>query len=81
MNVNPTLASLIMCLESVFAVLTGALLLGEKMTFREGIGSILMFCAVMLAQLSPLLGRRRLKNTPEPEEQTGSKPRRLKARK
>ena len=54
-EVNPTLASLIMCLESVFAVLTGAVLLGERMTGREVLGSVLMFTAVILAQLSPVL--------------------------
>ncbi len=51
-DVNPTLASLLMCLESVFAVLTGAVLLGERMTGREIAGCILMFAAVILAQLS-----------------------------
>ena len=51
-DVNPTVASLIMCLESVFAVLTGAVLLGERMTGREAAGCVLMFAAVILAQLS-----------------------------
>ncbi len=53
--VNPTVASLIMCMESVFAVLTGAVLLGERMTLREGLGCVLMFAAVILAQLSTLI--------------------------
>ncbi len=51
-DVNPTIASLLVCLESVFAVLTGALLLGERMTGREAAGCVLMFTAVILAQLS-----------------------------
>jgi drug/metabolite transporter (DMT)-like permease len=51
-DVNPTVASLLMCLESVFAVLTGVLLLGERMTGREIAGCALMFTAVILAQLS-----------------------------
>ena len=51
-DVNPTVASLLMCLESVFAVLTGVLLLGERMTGREIAGCVLMFTAVILAQLS-----------------------------
>lgn len=51
-DTNPTVASLLMCLESVFAVLTGVILLGETMTGREIIGSILMMTAVMTAQLS-----------------------------
>ena len=51
-DVNPTVASLVMCLEAVFAVLTGAIMLGERMTGREIAGCVLMFCAVILAQLS-----------------------------
>ena len=54
-DTDPTVASLIMCLESVFAVLTGAVLLGEKMTVRETVGCVLMFTAVILAQLSPVI--------------------------
>ena len=58
-RVNPTVASLIMCMEAVFAVLTGALILGEVMTGRELAGCALMFTAVILAQLSPFLSRKR----------------------
>ena len=54
-DVNPTVASLIMCLEAVFAVLTGVILLGEKMTGREAGGCVLMFTAVILAQLSTVM--------------------------
>ena len=54
-DTDPTVASLLMCLESVFAVLTGAIVLGEKMTVRETVGCILMFSAVILAQLSPVI--------------------------
>ena len=50
-DVNPTLSSMILCLESVFAVLAGAVLLGEGMGLREIIGCILMFAAIMVAQL------------------------------
>ena len=57
-DVNPTLASLIMCLESVFAVLSGVILLGESMNTREIAGCVLMFTAVVLAQLSPLIEKR-----------------------
>ena len=52
---DPTVASLLMCMEAVFAVLTGVLLIGEKMTVRETVGCVLMFCAVILAQLSPVI--------------------------
>ena len=54
-DVNPTVASLIMCLESVFAVLTGAVFLDERMTGREASGCVLMFAAVILAQFSTLM--------------------------
>jgi len=38
-------------LESVFAVLSGWLILGERLTKWEGIGCILVFAAVILSQL------------------------------
>lgn len=47
----PAAASLIMSLESVFAVLAGWLLLSETLTLWEGIGCILMFAAVILSQI------------------------------
>lgn len=50
-DLDPTLASMIMCLESVVSVLSGFLLLGQKLSIREGIGCILMFIGVILAQL------------------------------
>ena len=45
----PILATLILCLESVFAVIGGALILGEVLTTREIFGCILMISAVVLA--------------------------------
>lgn len=50
-NVNPTVASLIMCLESVVAVLAGWIVLGQDMSLREILGCVLMFVAIVLAQL------------------------------
>lgn len=50
-DTNPTVASLIMSLESVFSVLAGWLLLGQKLSMRESLGCILVFAAVILAQL------------------------------
>jgi len=47
----PTAASLILCLESVFAVLGGALILGETMTPKEISGCLLMITAVVLANI------------------------------
>lgn len=50
---DPTLASIIMCLESVFAALSGWVLLGERLSGREILGCALMFSAVVLAQIPP----------------------------
>ena len=50
-NVNPAIASLILSLESCFSVLAGWVILGEKLSVRESIGCILMFAAIILAQL------------------------------
>ncbi len=48
---NTTLVSLLLCLESVFATISGAIFLHEKMSPREYIGCIIMFGAVILSQL------------------------------
>lgn len=48
---DPTRVSLLMSLESVFAVLAGAILLGDQMSEREYLGCLLMLAAVILAQL------------------------------
>ena len=50
-GVNPAIASLILSLESCFAVLAGWLVLGQKLSVRESIGCMLMFTAIILAQL------------------------------
>ena len=50
-NTSPTVASLIMCLESLFAFLAGALLLREPVSLREAIGAALLLAALLLAQL------------------------------
>ena len=47
----PTLASMIMSLESVFAMFSGIIFLNEKLTINVLIGSILIFAAIILAQL------------------------------
>ena len=54
-NTNPTVASLLMSLESVFAVLAGWVLLGQKLSLRELLGCVLVFAAILLAQLAPNL--------------------------
>lgn len=49
---DPTVASLILSLESVFSVLAGWLLLHEALTPKELFGCLLMFAAILLAQLN-----------------------------
>lgn len=50
-QLEPTAASLIMSLESVFAVLFGSLLLKETMTVWETVGCVLVFIAVILSEI------------------------------
>ena len=50
-DAEPTTASLIMSLESVFAVLAGALIFAEKLTLVEFIGCAVIFAAVIFSQL------------------------------
>lgn len=51
-DTDPTVASLILCMESVFAVVFGWLILHEALSLREGVGSVFMFVAILLAQLA-----------------------------
>ena len=48
---DPTVVSILLSLESVFSVLAGAIILGDKLSGREYIGCVLMFAAVILAQM------------------------------
>lgn len=50
-GMNPTVASLILSLESVISVLAGWVILKEALSAREIIGCIIMFAAIILAQL------------------------------
>ena len=50
-DTDPTVASLLMSLESVFAVLAGWVLLGDMLTAREALGCVLMMGGIVLAQL------------------------------
>ena len=59
-DLNPAIASLIMCLESVFSALGGWLLLGQNLSMRESAGCALIFAAVVLSKL-PLAELRRCK--------------------
>lgn len=51
-NMNPTVASLILSLESCISVLAGWVILHQKLTIRELIGCGIMFGAILIAQLS-----------------------------
>ena len=48
---NPTVVSLLLSLESVFATLAGAVILHDQMSGKEYLGCVLMLVAVVLAQL------------------------------
>ena len=61
-HTDPTPASLLMSLESVFAVIAGAILLGEQMLPRERIGCGILFLAVILVQI-PLPEKRKKRTT------------------
>lgn len=50
-DLPPATASLLMSMESVFAVLSGWLILKERLTTWEGFGCVLVFIAVILSQL------------------------------
>ena len=50
-GMNPTVASLIMSLESCISVIAGWLILGQNLSGREIFGCVLMFGAIILAQL------------------------------
>lgn len=52
---QPAIASIIMSLESVFAMLGGWVILGERLSSREFAGCMLVFGAVILAQLPGML--------------------------
>jgi len=51
-DTDPTVASLILSLESVFSALFGWIILGQTLSFRELAGCVLMFAAILLAQIS-----------------------------
>lgn len=50
-NTSPTVASLLLSMESVFAVIFGYLLLHEQLTGKEMLGCVIVFAAIILAQL------------------------------
>ena len=56
-GMNPTVASLILSLESSISVLAGWVILGQRLSSREVLGCVLMFGAIILAQIP--VGRNR----------------------
>lgn len=50
-GLNPTVASMLMSLESVFSVIAGWLILGEKLNIRQLVGCGLIFVAIIFAQI------------------------------
>lgn len=50
-DTDPTVASLLLSLESVFGALAGWVVLRESFSVKEGFGMVLMLCAIVLAQL------------------------------
>ncbi|MBQ8039720.1 MAG: DMT family transporter [Lachnospiraceae bacterium] len=50
-NMDPTIASLILSLESVFSALAGWMILGQGLSAKELLGCGLVFVAVLLAQM------------------------------
>lgn len=55
---NPTVVSILLSMESVFAVISGAILLHQQMTGREYFGCVLMLAAVLLAQIPNPFGKK-----------------------
>ena len=56
-GMNPTVASLLLSLESVFSVLAGWIILGETMGLKQLCGCGLIFIAIVLAQLPTKTGK------------------------
>jgi drug/metabolite transporter (DMT)-like permease len=50
-GLNPTVASLLMSMESVISVLAGWIILKQALSGREILGCAIMFCAIVLVQL------------------------------
>lgn len=60
--VKPARATIIMSLESVFGLLSSVILLGEPVSFRSGLGCVLILAAVLTAELEPFLKLKKLRS-------------------
>lgn len=61
-GLNPAVASLAMCMESVFSLIGGIFILGQLPSVRETCGCILMFVAIVIAEVGFPLPRKERKN-------------------
>lgn len=61
-----TIASLLMCMESVFATLSAAIIIHERLAGREIFGCVVMFAAILISQISDIIKAR--KNKSEQQE-------------
>jgi len=59
-HASPVVASLLMCLESVFAVIAAAIILHEAMSPNEMAGCLIMFSAIIISQVSESLSAKHL---------------------
>ena len=62
-HASPVVASLLMCLESVFAVIAAAIILNESLSPNELAGCLIMFSAIIISQVSESLSAK--KQNPE----------------
>ncbi len=54
-HTESTVASIIMCLESVFGVICSAVMLQKMLTVNEIIGCVIMFTAIIISQFSDVI--------------------------
>ena len=64
-HADPNVSSLILSLESVFAVIGASIVLGERMSPREYLGSALVLLAIFMAQTEPDFIKKLLKIQPK----------------
>ena len=65
-NADPTVASLLLSLESVFSVLAGWVLLGQGLSLKELFGCVLIFCAIIQGSRRIRTSRRRASSSRSP---------------
>ena len=72
-DTNPTIAAMLLSLESVFAVITGVIILHEQVSARELIGCVMMFAAIIIAQLFPSQDEHEKQQSQDSKEPENSK--------